>query len=144
MRTPSFGFNSGESSCWPAGQATCYSNLHRDIAGPERFGNMTRVYYKEAVGAFVVFEPARRTTFEAVSKWKNDLDTKVSMYTDDKPVPAILLANKVRKYFFKVRCLQKATVRYIQNRRSCPDGQILRRTWLCRLVQFFFLFISVS
>jgi len=56
---------------------------------------MTRVYYKEAVGAFVVFEPARRSTFEAVSKWKNDIDTKVAMSVDDKPVPVILLANKV-------------------------------------------------
>nr|XP_053633154.1 uncharacterized protein LOC128689093 [Cherax quadricarinatus] len=48
-----------------------------DIAGQERFGNMTRVYYKEAVGAFVVFDVTRAQTFDAVTKWKTDLDTKV-------------------------------------------------------------------
>nr|XP_010963988.1 PREDICTED: LOW QUALITY PROTEIN: ras-related protein Rab-32 [Camelus bactrianus] len=48
-----------------------------DIAGQERFGNMTRVYYKEAVGAFVVFDVSRGSTFEAVLKWKSDLDSKV-------------------------------------------------------------------
>lgn len=31
---------------------------------------MTRVYYKEAVGAFVVFDITRVGTFEAVTKWK--------------------------------------------------------------------------
>ena len=41
---------------------------------------MTRVYYREAVGAFVVFDVTRISTFEAVNKWKNDLDTKVSFY----------------------------------------------------------------
>uniref|UniRef100_UPI00398E3A3E ras-related protein Rab-38-like n=1 Tax=Pristiophorus japonicus TaxID=55135 RepID=UPI00398E3A3E len=64
-----------------------------DIAGQERFGNMTRVYYREAVGAFIVFDVSRASTFEAVSKWKNDLDSKVRLQ-NGKPVPAILLANK--------------------------------------------------
>ncbi|XP_025092883.1 ras-related protein Rab-32-like isoform X3 [Pomacea canaliculata] len=64
-----------------------------DIAGQERFGNMTRVYYKEAVGAFVVFDVTRASTFDAVTKWKNDLDSKVQL-SDGSPVPCVLLANK--------------------------------------------------
>ncbi|XP_069788349.1 ras-related protein Rab-32-like isoform X2 [Narcine bancroftii] len=64
-----------------------------DIAGQERFGNMTRVYYKEAVGAFVVFDIARRSTFDAVLKWKSDLDANVKL-PNGKPIPAMLLANK--------------------------------------------------
>lgn len=39
---------------------------------------MTRVYYKEAVGALVVFDMTRLSTFQAVLKWKGDLDSKVS------------------------------------------------------------------
>ncbi|XP_065843943.1 ras-related protein Rab-38-like [Oscarella lobularis] len=64
-----------------------------DIAGQERYGNMTRVYYKEAVGAFIVFDVTRAATFEAVQKWKNDLDSKVTL-PNGKPVPCVLLANK--------------------------------------------------
>eukprot|EP01087_Luapelamoeba_hula_P013826 TRINITY_DN398_c0_g1_i1.p1 TRINITY_DN398_c0_g1~~TRINITY_DN398_c0_g1_i1.p1 ORF type:complete len:223 (-),score=41.49 TRINITY_DN398_c0_g1_i1:121-789(-) len=65
-----------------------------DIAGQERFGNMTRVYYKEAVGAFVVFDVTRINTFEAVTKWKNDIDAKVTLPPDDSAIPVVLLANK--------------------------------------------------
>ncbi|XP_073991994.1 ras-related protein Rab-38-like isoform X1 [Rhodnius prolixus] len=64
-----------------------------DIAGQERFGNMTRVYYKEAVGAFIVFDVTRAATFEAVVKWKQDLDAKVQL-ADGSPIPCVLLANK--------------------------------------------------
>lgn len=39
-------------------------------AGQERYGSMTRVFYKEAVGAFIVFDVTRNATFEAVRKWK--------------------------------------------------------------------------
>lgn len=64
-----------------------------DIAGQERFGNMTRVYYKEAVGAFIVFDATRTATFDAVLKWKLDLDHKVKL-ADGTNLPCILLANK--------------------------------------------------
>lgn len=39
---------------------------------------MTRVYYREAVGALVVFDMTRLSTFQAVLKWKGDLDSKVN------------------------------------------------------------------
>ena len=54
--------------------------IHKDqlnVAGQERFGNMTRVYYRDAAAAFIVFDLTRRATFEAVRKWKEDLDSKV-------------------------------------------------------------------
>jgi len=66
-----------------------------DIAGQERFGNMTRVYYKEAVGAIVVFDVSRIATFEAAAKWKSDIDSKVTVGVEEKPIPVILLANKI-------------------------------------------------
>ena len=55
---------------------------------------MTRVYYKEAVGAFIVFDVTRTSTFESVAKWKQDLDAKVQL-PDGSPIPCVLLANKV-------------------------------------------------
>ena len=63
-------------------------------SGQERFGSMTRVYYKEAVAAFIVFDVTRSVTFDAVMKWKNDLDQKVQLPNGD-CVPCVLLANKV-------------------------------------------------
>ncbi len=66
-----------------------------DISGQERFSNMTRVYYKEAVGAFVVFDVTRYNTFESIQKWKLDLDKKVFLPNSETPIPTILLANKI-------------------------------------------------
>ncbi|XP_077449237.1 ras-related protein Rab-38b isoform X2 [Stigmatopora argus] len=64
-----------------------------DIAGQERFGNMTRVYYREATGAMIVFDVTRPSTFEAVLRWKEDLDSKLTS-GDGRGVATILLANK--------------------------------------------------
>ncbi|XP_066282644.1 ras-related protein Rab-32B-like [Branchiostoma lanceolatum] len=64
-----------------------------DIAGHERFGHMTRVYYKYAIAAIIVFDLSRPTTFESVLKWYNDVNEKV-MLADQQPIPVILLANK--------------------------------------------------
>ena len=76
------------------------SHLLCSHTGQERFGNMTRVYYKEAVGAFIVFDVTRVSTFEAVAKWKHDLDSKVQL-PNGSPIPAVLLANKVRHKYHK-------------------------------------------
>jgi len=65
-----------------------------DIAGQERFGNMTRVYYREAVGAFIVYDVTRVSTFEAVLKWKHDIDSKIVLPNTDTCIPVVLLANK--------------------------------------------------
>jgi Ras-related protein Rab-32 len=66
----------------------------QDIAGRERIESITRIYYKDAVGCIVVFDVTRGSTFEAVEKWKNDLDSKVRL-PNGKHIPCILLANKV-------------------------------------------------
>ncbi|CAO3698151.1 unnamed protein product [Rhizopus microsporus] len=67
-----------------------------DIAGQERFGNMTRVYYKEALGAIVVYDITRPQTFEGVTRWKKDIDAKVALPDawGGGQIPVILLANK--------------------------------------------------
>lgn len=64
-----------------------------DIAGHERFGTMTRVYYKYAIAAIIVFDLCRPATFEAVTKWRDDLNSKVVLGNQE-PIPVLLLANK--------------------------------------------------
>lgn len=64
-----------------------------DIAGHERFGHMTRVYYKYAIGAIIVFDLTRQVTFESVSKWLGDVNQKV-LLENGQPVPVLVLANK--------------------------------------------------
>jgi len=54
---------------------------------------MTRVYYKEAVGAMIVFDVTREKTFQAVTKWKADIDDNLEV--DGISIPVVLLANKI-------------------------------------------------
>eukprot|EP00040_Diaphanoeca_grandis_P027085 m.153135 g.153135 ORF g.153135 m.153135 type:complete len:358 (-) comp30832_c0_seq1:187-1260(-) len=64
-----------------------------DIAGQEQFGSMTRVYYKGAVGAFIVINVAEKEGLSSVKGWKDDIDTKICLPNGD-PIPVVLLANK--------------------------------------------------
>jgi len=64
-----------------------------DIAGQERFGSMTRVYYRDADAAVIMFDLTTPRTFESVAKWKADVDEKVLLPNGD-PVPCLLLGNK--------------------------------------------------
>eukprot|EP00992_Anisonema_acinus_P008705 TRINITY_DN4844_c0_g1_i2.p1 TRINITY_DN4844_c0_g1~~TRINITY_DN4844_c0_g1_i2.p1 ORF type:complete len:223 (-),score=42.07 TRINITY_DN4844_c0_g1_i2:5-673(-) len=64
-----------------------------DIAGHERFGAMTRVYYKFAIAAVVVFDLTRMSTLDSAKKWRQDINEKVVL-PNEEPIPMILLANK--------------------------------------------------
>ncbi len=50
------------------------------------------MYYKEAVGAMIVYDVTREKTFQAVPKWKDDIDENLAS------IPVLLLANKVRLF----------------------------------------------
>jgi hypothetical protein len=58
-----------------------YWNDNRDVAGQERFGNLTRVFYKGAAGGFIVFDVTRNSSFKGVAKWKQDIDQVRTTYT---------------------------------------------------------------
>ncbi|KAJ9462724.1 Ras-related protein Rab-32A [Diplonema papillatum] len=65
-----------------------------DIAGQERYKNLTRVYYNKAVAAVVLYDASNEKSLEGAFEWKTDLDHKVFL-PNDKPIPCILVANKV-------------------------------------------------
>lgn len=67
-----------------------------DIAGQERYGNLTRAYYKGADAAFLVVDGSKKNleaTFAVAQKWKEDIDNKV-LRADGSPLPVVLVVNK--------------------------------------------------
>ena len=49
------------------------------------------MYYRDAVGIFVVYDVTRKASLEHCLQWKKGVDEAINGY----PVPVILLANKV-------------------------------------------------
>ena len=50
------------------------------------------MYYREAAGAFVVFDVCERSTLELAARWKESLDQNLS--DDEYRLPVILVGNK--------------------------------------------------
>lgn len=44
-----------------------------DTAGQERFRAVTSAYYRGAVGALIVYDISRTTTFDSVTRWLQEL-----------------------------------------------------------------------
>lgn len=47
-----------------------------DTAGQERFRAVTSAYYRGAVGALIVYDITRSSTFENVGRWLDELNSK--------------------------------------------------------------------
>ncbi|KDP45261.1 hypothetical protein JCGZ_15126 [Jatropha curcas] len=60
-----------------------------DTAGQERFRAVTSAYYRGAVGALIVYDITRRTSFDSVKRWLEELSTHC-----DTAVARMLVGNK--------------------------------------------------
>ncbi|XP_010999992.1 PREDICTED: ras-related protein RABA5d-like [Populus euphratica] len=60
-----------------------------DTAGQERFRAVTSAYYRGAVGALIVYDISRRTTFDSIGRWLDELQTH-----SDTTVARMLVGNK--------------------------------------------------
>ena len=60
-----------------------------DTAGQERYKAITSAYYKGAKGAFIVYDITRKSSFESIDRWINDV-TAVA----DKKITIVLIGNK--------------------------------------------------
>lgn len=60
-----------------------------DTAGQERFRAVTSAYYRGAVGALIVYDITRRTSFDSVKRWLEELTTHC-----DTAVARMLVGNK--------------------------------------------------
>lgn len=65
-----------------------------DTAGQERFRTLTSSYYRGAHGVIIVYDVARRETFESVeATWMGELEA----YADTSELVVMLVGNKVDK-----------------------------------------------
>lgn len=53
-----------------------------DTAGQERFRAVTSAYYRGAVGALVVYDISRRSTFDSVGRWLDELKSEFLTLND--------------------------------------------------------------
>jgi GTPase SAR1 family protein len=54
------------------------------------------VYYKDALGALLVYDISRPQTFDTVAQWKAEIDRMVRLPDGEGAIPVVLIGNKVR------------------------------------------------
>ena len=62
----------------------------RDTAGQEKFRSLTKAYYHDCEGAFIIFDLTRKNTFNYVQNWINELNNNAN-----KDINIIILGNKL-------------------------------------------------
>ncbi|KAF4524590.1 hypothetical protein B566_EDAN008545 [Ephemera danica] len=64
-----------------------------DTAGQERFRTLTPSYYRDAQGAIIVYDVTKRSTFEKLETWLQELDS----FSTKPDVVKMLVGNKIDK-----------------------------------------------
>ena len=93
------------------------------FTGQERFTWMTRVYYKDAHGCVIMFDLTNKNSFVNTLKWKRDVDSKCTL-PDGRPIPCMLLANKVIFIFFFLNFLLNSSLICLCFSAICQDDQL--------------------
>ena len=79
-------------------ELTCYNARYKlylwDAAGQERFKALTKAYFQDAVGGFVVYDVTQKISLDHCLQWKKEIDDVVQLSNGD-PIPIVLMANKV-------------------------------------------------
>ena len=60
-----------------------------DTAGQERYRAITNTYYRQAIGVLLVYDISRRSSFESIEKWLNEVRDHA-----DQKIEIILVGNK--------------------------------------------------
>ena len=61
-----------------------------DTAGQERYKSLAQMYYKNAIGACIVFDVTSRDSFEKCQAWVKELNEKASA-----DIRIVIVGNKI-------------------------------------------------
>lgn len=69
-----------------------------DLSGEKNQSSLSKLYFRDAVGALVFFDCSREASLKNVDKWKKQLDQNCRL-SDGSKLPTILIGNKVTHSF---------------------------------------------
>ena len=88
-----------------------------------------QIFFRDAAAAFVVFDLTRRTTFEAVRRWKEDLDSKV-ITSDGQKVGEVAhfehCTDIFNEVFTKIPTVLLANKSDLNDQRSVTDDEVYK------------------
>jgi Ras-related protein Rab-11A len=134
-----------------------------DTAGQERFRAVTSAYYRGAVGALIVYDISRRTTFDSVGRWLDELKSKFIFFFfcefDDCPFFVgskvfsgvkglvfwlVVVRSEVGMMDFSTRLKLEESYKLISFRKVTKDGCFLAQNLLPYLyIVLFFVWVFI-
>ena len=93
-----------------------------DLAGQERLGTQINIYFRDAVGALVVYDASREETKAHVASWKQLLNDKVTHRNEPAAIPCVLIANKMDLVTPNLDCFETTEINAIADQLGFSKG----------------------